>query len=150
MNIFLITVISYYIFKICFTYKSCRTTRSRHSSWWSEIANAIFASTACKTMHANLLDECYNHGEFRSLSVDATFKVCFSILGQAKFNRHRRLREKQAIPDEAAKYRVLTVRGSTSAVVLTELIHDEKPGEVILVGSIVVICFKVMFWKSLL
>ena len=138
------------MFKIFFTYKSCRTTRSRHSSWWSEIANAIFASTACKHMHAKLLDECYEHGEFRSLSVDATFKVCFSILGQAKFNRHRRIRQKQAIADDVAKYRVLTVRGSTSAVILTELVHDEQPEEVILVGSIVFICFKLMFWKRLL
>ena len=101
-------------------------------------------------MHAKLLDECFDHGEFRSLSVDATFKVCFSILGQAKFNRHRRIRQKQAIPDEAAKYRVLTVRGSTSAVVLTELVHDERPEEVILLGSNVVIGFKLMFWKHLL
>ena len=76
------------------------------------------------------------------MSVDATFKVCFTILGQAKFNRHRRIRQKQAIADDVAKYRVLTVRGSTSAVILTELVHDEQPDEVIHVGS-----FLVIYWK---
>ena len=92
--------------------------------------NAVLQSRVCDKLKNSLKQECYEHGEFKSVSIDATFKICFAILGQAKFNRHKRIRKKMAIKDEDAKYRILTVRGITSAVLATELVHDESGVEV--------------------
>ena len=94
------------------------------------MANAILHSTACEALRNSLMAECNDHGELKSLSIDATFKICFAILGQAKFNRHKRIRSKMAIKDEEAKYRVFTVRGMTSAVLAADLVHDESAVEV--------------------
>ena len=38
--------------------------------------------------------------------------------------------KKQAVPDAEASYRVLTIRGITSAVIANELVHDESTAEI--------------------
>lgn len=102
----------------------------RNGSWWTTLTTAIFNSEPGLELRKRLLAECHSHGELRSLSFDGTFKICFAVLGQASFMERPRFRAKQAIPEKDAKYRVLTIRGITSAVIANELVRDESAAEI--------------------
>ena len=56
-----------------------------------------------------------NHGECRYLSVDGTFRVCFSLLGQHRFDTPKPL-QKDAPSSDTAFHRVISIRGCTGAV----------------------------------
>ena len=84
---------------------------SHTSSWWP-IVEDIFNSTAVKNLSDNLVAAAVNHGECRYLSVDGTFRVCFSLLGQHRFDTPKPL-QKDTPSSDTAFHRVISIRGCT-------------------------------------
>ena len=79
-------------------------------SWWPMVED-VFASPAVQALRYVLLAELETHTEYTSISIDATLRICLSILGQS------------AKKDTASAYsagdsvkRVLSVKGRTGAV----------------------------------
>ena len=101
----------------------------RNSDWWHLLLQALVASPAYKTTLDDLMQECYANNEFASISIDGTFRLCFPLLGQPRFDVPRRLRGKQAIPYQDAMHRVITVKGMTSCVLAVDLTRNEEPAE---------------------
>lgn len=89
---------------------------SNTARWWPLVED-VFSSPNCLALRDDLLQSCLHHNEFRSLSVDGTFRVCLPILGQRPFNLSKSERAEAAIPEEESFRRVITVRGKTGAVV---------------------------------
>lgn len=71
---------------------------------------------ACQ-LRNSVLAECATRNEFVAISVDGTFRVCLSIMGQRPFNLGKTLREDAAYQERESIRRVITVRGKTGAVV---------------------------------
>ncbi len=61
--------------------------------------------------------ECEGNGEFKFLSIDAAYKPCMRLLGQAPHGAPMAEHAAQALPDGDAVHAVVTVRGLTGAVV---------------------------------
>ena len=72
-----------------------------------------------------MLRECYDHGEFRYLSLDATEKINMAILCQSHGREARHIRAAQAMPESESHHKVLTVRGISSAVLCLVPIRTE-------------------------
>jgi hypothetical protein len=72
-----------------------------------------------------LLDQCHEHAELDYLSIDATVKCAFKIIGQSTYHASAEARNAAVISDDEALYRVLTVRGRTGAVLLITGIKSE-------------------------
>ena len=89
---------------------------SRTSRWWPLIED-VFMSDKAIELRNTILAECVAHGEFTAISIDGTFRVCLSIMGQLPFNMSKELRQKAAFKDDESIRRVITVRGKTGAVV---------------------------------
>lgn len=64
-----------------------------------------------------MIEECVKHQEFRAISIDGTFRVCLSVLGQKPFNMKKSDREDAPFHGHESVSRVITVRGRTGAVV---------------------------------
>lgn len=88
-----------------------------HTGRWWPLVEDIFSSEKCMSLRRNLFAACAQNTEFRSLSIDGTFRVCLAILGQKPFNLSRQERREAAIPEEESVRRVITVRGRTGSVV---------------------------------
>jgi len=97
----------------------------RSSHFWGNVAEDIWLSPDIQAMQKELPDECESHSEFAYLSIDGTVKCCLPLLGQATYRDSAAVRADQAVADCDAAYKVLTVRGRTSAVLLVEGIHSE-------------------------
>ena len=89
----------------------------RNPTTWENIMEDVFFSPAASAELSRLLRECEDRGEFRSISVDGTFKPCLSLLGQSKHTAPKRIRNDQALSAEEALHVVYTFRGSTGAVI---------------------------------
>lgn len=83
-------------------------------------------SPAFTGLQLDLLKECYNHTEFRHLSMDATIRILRRVPGQADYRSSAEIRSAAPIPDHEAKRRVLTVLGRTSAVLGMIVVGDES------------------------
>ena len=97
---------------------------SHTSSWWP-IVEDIFNSPTVRNLCDDLVTAAVNHGECRYLSVDGTFRVCFSLLGQQRFDTPKPL-QKDASPGDIAFHRVISIRGCTGAVLGLMPSSDER------------------------
>ena len=57
--------------------------------------------------------------------MDATVRTMMRIRGQAAFNANPKVRQQQALKDEDALRRIMTMRGRTGAVFLLGMTHAE-------------------------
>ena len=89
-------------------------SHARH--WWPLIED-VFMSNHVKEIGENIFKSLERNGEFLSLSVDATLKVCMTIQGQASHRAPAAVRNAACFDDESSLRRVLTIRGRTGAVV---------------------------------
>jgi len=80
--------------------------------WWP-ILEDMFTSPVVSSLMTSLKAELVQHGEYESLSVDATMRATLSILGQP---HPRSSGEQSAFPAKDRLTRILTVRGRTNAV----------------------------------
>ena len=67
------------------------------------LTTLIASSSPLAAVRRNLLEECHAHAEFRSLSVDGAYNICFTLVGQAKFKVPLRVREQKAVPGMGAR-----------------------------------------------
>ena len=87
-----------------------------HTSNWWPIVEDVFASPACARLLHKLMMQAIEHGETCYLSIDGTFRVCLTLLGQAKFNAPQSTREEYPYKDDESYTRVISIRGRSGAV----------------------------------
>lgn len=83
----------------------------------------VYDSMLIRTLKTDLIVECHRGGEFTSLSIDGTMKICMKLLGQRKFNvavEHSHLPAMQDV------HRILTVRGMSAATLAVHPSPDES------------------------
>ena len=98
-------------------------SHARH--WWPLIED-VFMSNHVKEIGENIFKSLERNGEFLSLSVDATLKVCTTIQGQASHRAPAAVRNAACFDDESSLRRVLTIRGRTGAVVgMVPISHED-------------------------
>ena len=102
-----------------------------HTSGWWPLVEDVFQSPACSALYEKLLTECVTHEEFTSLSVDGTFRCCFPIMGQAKFNASSADKDAAAFGPDDSIWRLITVRGRTGAVVAMFPAASEAAPEIV-------------------
>ena len=103
----------------------------KHPESWEKLIEDVVCSPALEEKRQALLQQCERHGEFRSLSADATFRCCFSLHGQTTYRAPKRLRTKQALPPQEAIHVLFTVRGKTGAVVVAEPLFWEGVDDIV-------------------
>ena len=101
-----------------------------HTARWWPLVEDVFSSEKCTALRSALLAACQCQGEFRSISIDGTFRICLSILGQKSFNLARSERNDAAVPEDESLRRVITVRGRTGAVVSMFASYGEGAPEI--------------------
>lgn len=102
------------------------------SAWWTRVLDDLFNCPSVQDVRRRLLEQFRAQGEFESISIDATVKVCMGVLGQGNYRDPVAVRQamEQGAEGEAT-YRVLTVRGLSSSVLLVEPIRSEASAEVV-------------------
>ena len=68
--------------------------------------------------------------EFSFISIDATIKCCMGVMGQESYRAPRNVRNAAVFDDLSAVRRVLTVRGTTGALLAMLPVSSEKAEEV--------------------
>ncbi len=108
--------------------RGCDTTAllPSYAGQWAQLLEDIFYSPGVSAMFSTLLEECWRHGEFESLSVDCTFRMLMSLQGQASYRAPRSVRLMSALPEAEALHATMTIRGKTGAVCALVPIHGES------------------------
>jgi hypothetical protein len=97
-----------------------------HAHHWWPLIEDVFMSNHVKEIGENIFKSLERNGEFLSLSVDATLKVCTTIQGQASHRAPAAVRNAACFDDESSLRRVLTIRGRTGAVVgMVPISHED-------------------------
>jgi len=65
-------------------------------------------------------------GEFESISIDATMRVCMTVLGQTSWRARKEERDQAAFDDGSSLRKVLTVRGLSGAVLSLTAVPAEN------------------------
>lgn len=97
--------------------------------WWPLVED-LFASETTIARSTQMFEEYIRRDELAVISVDATFRCCLSIAGQASFRAPKAERAQAAFDGADALRRVLTVRGRTGAVIGMRAVESEKSSEV--------------------
>ncbi len=101
----------------------------RVATWWPFVED-VFTSLQSQIFRQSLARAFVLHEEFESISVDATLKVCTTILGQASYRARPEVRNAAAFGDSESMRRLLTVRGRTGCVLSLEPLTSEGSPEV--------------------
>ena len=96
-------------------------------SWWPLVED-VFMSPAVADMSSALLEQAISHDDCQSLSIDGTFRICFSLLGQARFDAPKSVRDTFPFHGDAAVTRVISIRGRTGSVLGLLPAADESSG----------------------
>ncbi len=102
-----------------------RDTDNIRSCWEAMLAD-VFFSPAADNLLRQLLDRCHHHSEFRSLSTDCTFRMMFSLFGQASYRAPKVVRADQALDEQEARHALFTVRLFSGPVVCATAIYMEN------------------------
>ena len=102
-----------------------RDTDNSRSCWEAMLAD-VFFSPAADNLLRQLLDRCHHHSEFRSLSTDCTFRMMFSLFGQASYRAPKVVRADQALDEQEARHALFTVRLFSGPVVCATAIYMEN------------------------
>lgn len=92
---------------------------------WLELLEDVMSCKCVQDLSDALAAECVEHEEFRYISMDATLRVAMRIKGQAGYRDSAAKRNAALVKDDTALRRVLTVRGRTGAVLVSNLIRSE-------------------------
>ena len=98
--------------------------------WWTSVAEDIITSPRINDMIADLLQECFLHGEMQHLSMDGTIRCARRVKGQADYLEKAAVRNQALFGDDVALRRILTVRGRTGAVIGMWPVRSEASEEV--------------------
>jgi len=67
-----------------------------HTSRGWPLIEDLFMSDKAIELRNPILAECVSHGEFTAISIDSTFRLCLSIMGQLPFNMSKESRQNVA------------------------------------------------------
>ncbi|CAK9064522.1 Uncharacterized protein SCF082_LOCUS33199 [Durusdinium trenchii] len=99
------------------------------SSWWPMVED-IFSAPATKEIIQSIQQRAIGRDEYTYLSIDGTFRVCFGVLGQAKFNDPAAVQQQFPFHGADAFARVISIKGRTGAVVGLLPAAGEGPEEI--------------------
>eukprot|EP00438_Fugacium_kawagutii_P027022 Skav232520 [mRNA] locus=scaffold1096:926666:934699:- [translate_table: standard] len=97
-----------------------------HTRHWWPIVEDVFMSAEVQGLRRNMFAALEQNNEFMSLSMDATLKVCMAVQGQANYRAPASKRNAACFDDAHSLRRVLTIRGSTGAVLAIHAVPDES------------------------
>ena len=80
---------------------------------WESARCDIFYSPCVERYMGNLLEKCDGVGEFECIGIDCAAKPTRPLLEQTHRNRHRKLKESQAIPYADQIHAIQVVRGAS-------------------------------------
>ena len=92
---------------------------------WLELLEDVMSCACVEALTKNLLEQCREREEFRYVCMDATVRVAMRLKGQGNYRMSAEKRAEQVVKDDEALRRVLTVRGRTGAVLMTQLVRTE-------------------------
>ena len=98
--------------------------------WWTSALAATFLSPASAAIWESFMAVWLSTFEFQSLSIDCTFRMLYSLKGQAPHGAPAATHLMQALPPEEARHALLTVKGSTGAVLLMKPLQWESAEEI--------------------
>ena len=107
-----------------------RLLPTRVSYWWPLVED-IFGSDVILARSERMVKHFVDNDELAVISVDATFRCCLSIAGQASFRASKKERAEAAFGDADAVRRVLTIRGRTGAVIDMRTVRTESSADVV-------------------
>jgi len=107
--------------------RGCATTGllPRRLTAWLSITEAVADNELIKQMRDAKLALCLAGGDYRHLTMDATFRLLRRVRGQAAFNQPATARSMAVIPEAEAKRRLLTVMGVASTPLGVYAVRDE-------------------------
>ena len=86
----------------------------------------VFGSPAVRKLEDRLISAMLARDEWTTISIDATCRVCFRLMGRAPWRAPAAERARAASDDSSSKRRVLTVRGRTGFVTLMKPMPNEQ------------------------
>ena len=81
--------------------------------WWQDLLADIFYSPACDAQLQQIRTTWMEGREYESISIDCTFRMLYSLKGQAPHTAPRSVQQSQALPPDEALHALLTVKGAT-------------------------------------
>eukprot|EP00435_Cladocopium_sp_Y103_P041761 s1353_g11.t1 len=100
------------------------------SSWWPLVED-VFRSPPVMNLTKDLVEEAIKHNECEYISIDGTFRVCFSLLGQSRFDAPATEKDLALSGDAEAVHRVISIRGRSGAVLGLLPAKDESAEELL-------------------
>jgi hypothetical protein len=100
-------------------------------SWWPLVVEDVFGAPAVADLCSRLLMDAVKNRECQYISIDGTFRVCFSLLGQARFDAPASVRDTYPFHSEVALTRVISIRGRSGCVLGLVPAADEGADELI-------------------
>jgi hypothetical protein len=97
----------------------------RKEEKWEHIIQDIMQSAAVDDVMRNLVAECEQHREMKRLTIDAAYKPCMPLLGQAPHGSTQAEHADQALPPADTVHAVVTILGISGAVVGVGAMHAE-------------------------
>ena len=101
---------------------------------WARLIELVGYSTPVQELIDDCIESAYHRQEWKSISIDCTYKLLLRIRGQAAYRDAYTIRAAQATPDEEAFYCILTIRGKTGLIPGLPLILGQESDERIIDG----------------
>lgn len=113
--------------------RQCLTTGllPRRLTAWLRILEAVADSPPVVHVRNNQLAQCLAEGDYRHLTMDATFRLLRRVRGQARFNQGARSRSTAVVPDAEAKHRLLTILGVASTPLGVYAVRNEATASIV-------------------
>jgi hypothetical protein len=92
---------------------------------WEALLSDVFYSPHVVKLLDGYKTECEAHTEYKSISIDATVKPSFALLGQAPYVAMKAVKADQAVSVGDQRHGVLSLRGRTGAVLALAPIQSE-------------------------
>ena len=95
-----------------------------HTSTWGKWIEVLLFSSHMQSHVRRVKDELCRKGEWESLSIDTSYKLCLTIIGQNAFNTPEAERDAPIAYDEAA-HGIASMKGKTGALAGLRLVYSE-------------------------
>ena len=93
--------------------------------WWETLLEDIFYSPACDIQLDRIRQTWLDMREYESIGIDCTFRMLYSLKGQAPHTAPRIVQQAQALQPDEALHALLTVKGATGGVLWMEPLQHE-------------------------
>jgi len=101
---------------------------------WARLIELVAYSVPVQELIDNCFESAYHRQEWKSISIDCTYKLLLRIKGQAAYRDGYEIRAAKATPEEEQFYCILTIRDRTGLIPGLPLIQGIESNEKIIVG----------------